>query len=88
VTPRRYCLSKRRAASLSGRDAAAAAWQAKQEAEPGTPLPSTFPFRTRLAELGYVAREDLDGADEQELNRAGLGLRQARAVLTAWSALS
>ena len=63
-------------------------WIGKQAAEPGVALPSTFPFLSQLAAVGYTAREDLDGADVRELTRnAGLSKRDAEAVLAAFAAL-
>ncbi len=84
---RRYCLLKRRAHFDGGDLALAGVWRAKQEAEPGTTLPSDFPLRSLLASAGYVASEDLDGADAEELNSAGLSSAQADTVLAAFAAL-
>lgn len=49
-----------------------AVWKYKQEAQPGTALPATFPFLADLALSGYTTREDLNGADEYELKRIAL----------------
>lgn len=63
-------------------------WRSKQEDEPGSPLASTFPSKAKLAEAGYTAVEDLDGADCAELeDYAGLSVSDARAVLAAVAAL-
>lgn len=84
---RRFYLMKRLAAlrEQSGFDQV---WQAKQEAEPGTALPSDFPNRAALVSAGYSTAEDLDGADADELrNNAGLHAAQATEVLNAAAAL-
>lgn len=87
-TPRRYYLHKRLVEQIYFCDGdAAAVWQSKQEAEPGTPLPDDFAHHAELTELGYTAREDLDGADAYELENAGLTRRQATEVLAAFAAL-
>lgn len=66
----------------------ACVWRAKQEAQPGTPLPITFPFLLDLACGGYTTREDLDGADCFELVQiARLHKGDAQIVLTAFAAL-
>ena len=58
-------------------------WRAKQEAEPGTPLPATFPALAALSAVGYTTAEDVRGADELELRKAGLSINDARAVVAA-----
>lgn len=85
-TPRRFYLSKRTEARLLCHDSERI-WQAKQEAQPGTPLPEEFPHAAQLAELGYETREDLDGADEDELVRLGVRARDASEILAALAAL-
>lgn len=63
-------------------------WQAKQEAEPGTALPASFPFLSELEAVGYTTREDLDGADADELvDHVSLSKRDAEAVIAAFQAL-
>lgn len=79
---RRFYLSRRRRA-LEEDDPNAAVWQAKQEAEPGTALAPTFPALDELEAAGYTTVEDLTGATEDELLRAGLSLTNARAALAA-----
>lgn len=86
-TPRRYYLHKRLFARMALEDSERI-WQAKQEAEPGTALPASFPFLSELTQIGYTTREDLDGADEDELTRhAGFSTRDASAILAAFAAL-
>lgn len=85
---RRYYLHKRLEARLyQGESDAELVWAGKQEAQPGTALADSFPFLTELGQLGYSKVEDLDGADEDELVRAGLTTNQARRVLAAFAAL-
>lgn len=87
-TPRRYYLHKRLDARLyRGEDDIETVWKAKQEGEPGTVLGSSFPLRATLAGIGYTTVQDLDGADEAELERAGLTRKQAQQVLAAFAAL-
>ena len=83
---RRYCLHKRRqhAEALDDDDTV---WKAKQEAEPGTALPASFPARAKLVAAGYSTDVDLDGADETELVDAGLTTREAQAALAAFADL-
>jgi hypothetical protein len=54
-----------------------------QEAQPGTELAEDFPSRADLAALGYTTVEDLDGADQDELVRAGLKPNQAKKIIAA-----
>lgn len=84
--PRRYYLHQRIEARQV-EDDSERVWQAKQEAQPGTALPSDFPWRAELETMGYTAREDIDGADADELVRAGLTERQANDVISAAKAL-
>ena len=81
--PRRYYLQKSAAARARGEMGLADAWRTKQLAEPGVVLPDAWPHANGLRAAGYTAREDLDGADEDELRAAGLGPQEARAVLAA-----
>jgi hypothetical protein len=86
VVARRYYLLKRHAAAARRDDGLAAAWHAKQELEPGTALPADLPALSRLNAAGYTAREDLDGATTDELQRHGLSHREASAVIKALTA--
>lgn len=61
----------------------ASVWQAKQEAEPGTPLAADFPYLALLVAAGYSTVEDIDGADQAELMEAGLSAAQASTALAA-----
>ena len=85
-SPRRFYLAKRHAAAELGDVALELVWAGKQEAEPGTPLPTDFPYRPRLVAIGYLALEDLRGADECELTELGFSSREAAAILAATSA--
>lgn len=84
-SPRRYYLAKRHVANEYGDKGLALVWQAKQEAEPGTALPSDFPHLTTLTGCGYTTKEDLTGADVQELTELGFATREANTILTALS---
>lgn len=87
-TYRRYLHRMRMNARLVGDTELEGVWRAKQEAQPGTPLPATFPFLFDLANGGYTTREDLDGADVFELVQiARLHRGDAHIVLTAFAAL-
>lgn len=83
MTPRRFYLLKGHTAAKLGEPGLASAWWGKQQAMPGTALPATFPHRAALAALNYVALEDLDGADIEELQQVGLSRGQAAAVIAA-----
>jgi hypothetical protein len=89
ISHRRFYLSKRIAAHEDGEFALSALWQGHQEAEPGgTVFPSDFPAKTRLNAVGYVAKEDLVGADECELEDwVCLTPQEAQDVLAAAAAL-
>lgn len=82
---RRFYLSKRITARIVGEFALSALWQSKQESYPGgTELPVDFPCRAELALAGYVATEDLNGADEEELwDWVGLAPADSEAVFAA-----
>lgn len=84
-TPRRFYLRKRTYWRDSAVSILESAFRAKQEAQPGTALPSTFPYLSKLSvyTAGYTTVQDLDGADVDELTRAGLTIREARIVLAA-----
>lgn len=66
----------------------ASLWQSKQESEPGTPLPDDFPSLDELAVAGYTTKEDLVGADSQELiSYVRLSRNDAERVIAAYAAL-
>lgn len=84
TTARRYYLAKRIEAAELGDISLQQFWQGKQEAEAGTLLGAGFPSYSELAAVGYVAQEDLAGADIAELmHTAGLTRRRAAAVFAA-----
>lgn len=85
---RRYYLLNALTAEATLDEGLASAWRAKQLAQSGTPLPPTFPFAAQLAEIGYLAVEDLDGADANEMEQSTeLNPEQIEAVLQALDAL-
>lgn len=85
---RRFYLMKRLSAREVGMCATELVWRGKQEAVPGTALPDGFPSRTALADVGYTAKEDLDGADCDELaDYVGLSPSQSEAVFAALAAI-
>lgn len=86
---RRFYLSKRIAARIAGDHALSGLWQSKQEAQSGgAEFPDDFPCRAALVAVGYVAKEDLTGADEDELWKwVNLSPGEAAAVLAAAAAL-
>lgn len=83
TSPRRYYLLMQRGSVESGVPQLRDVWKGKQLAEPGTPLPDGFPSKARLAAHGYVAIEDLLGADRSELEDLGFGKRDITAILAA-----
>lgn len=76
---RRFYLHKRLQSAADD----ANVWQSKQESEPGTPLADGFPHKSDLAAVGYTTEEDLDGADQAELERAGFKANQAKKIIAA-----
>ena len=79
---------KRLAAGAIGDTALESTWHGKQVEEPGTLLPIGFPSKTALEAVGYIAVEDVHGADARELSRnVALNARQATSVITAAAAL-
>jgi len=86
---RRYYLLARIGSAQYEDDAISGVWQWKQEgAPPGIMLPDDFPSIDKLRPVGYVASEDLIGADEVELaNSAGLSSRASQEVFAALAAL-
>lgn len=89
LSQRRYYLSRRIVTRLNEEHALSSLLQGKQEAEPNTPLPATFPRLAELQAIGYSAEEDLVGADADELIEwvPGLSTRDAEAILAAHAAL-
>ncbi len=82
---RRYYLLKAQYNATTAEDYVfAQGFWAKQNALPGTPLPSTLPALTKLAAAHYTMIEDVRGADVDELvEQAGLTRSEAQAVLAA-----
>jgi hypothetical protein len=84
---RRYYLLERLAADARYDYSIGSVFRAKQEAEAATALPSDFPSLSILVAAGYSTIQDVDGADVEELQCAGLTTKQAEAALTALTAL-
>lgn len=84
---RRYCLLKRRHYLKYGDETLAAVWRAKQGLVDASLLPATFPALSKLTAAGYTTKEDLDGADADELVEAGLNISEARAAIAALAQL-
>ena len=86
---RRFYLLKRVSACGFDDEALPPVWQSKQEAQPeGIALPDDFPSKADLAAVGYVATNDLIGADEEELfMNANLSASEAQTVFAALAAL-
>ncbi len=82
---RRYYLGKRRQAHERGELALESVWEAKQQAEAGTPLADDFPYRARLVAAFYETNEDLIGADAEELAPLGFSAREAATILAELS---
>lgn len=83
-SPRRFYLLKALAAKARGELALAAVWEAKQLEQEGASLPAEFPARAKLVAAGYVALEDIHGAEPAELTtNASLSMREAIAALAA-----
>lgn len=88
LSPRRYYLYKSRDAADRGDGAISSLYHGKQEGEPGTALPDDFPSREALAAYRYKTKEDLEGADVDELVlNAKLSRKDAEKVLAAHAAL-
>lgn len=88
-TPRRFYLRKSQELYRQQEEGLAAAYRAKQDGQPGTALPVSFPHLTELTAARYTTREDLTGASLDELvTFAGLAHRDARAVLDALGVLA
>lgn len=85
---RRYYLHKRLFSNAICDLALRDVWRAKQEAEPGTALPSGFPHKAALEAAGYTTVQDIDGADQDELRKyVSLRPYEADAVIAAAAAL-
>lgn len=75
-------------AKEAGELALSGVWQSRQQEQPGVALPDDFPFKAELATEGYTTREDLDGADADELVEWGcVSSLAAKAILAAYAAL-
>lgn len=86
---RRYYLLNALSAERTEDLGLAGAWRSKQLGQPGTALPPSFPFAAQLAEVGYLAVEDLAGADFGELEQTtDLPPTHIEAVLNALDALT
>jgi len=86
---RRYYLLSALSAERTEDLGLAGAWRSKQLDQPGTALPPGFPFAAQLAEVGYTTVEDLDGADERELEQTtDLPSEHIEAILKALDALT
>lgn len=84
-SPRRYYLLKSREATKRRDGALASAWRALQLGQPGgAALPATLAGYAALTAAGYVATNDVVGADEAELRDAGLSPSDARDVVAAY----
>lgn len=86
-TPRRFYLLKRQEAAALCDKGLELVWHGKQLAEPGTALPASFPFIAELEAAGYVAVEDLDGADACEVESIGLTAPETDLVMAALAEL-
>lgn len=84
---RRYCLLKSQAALDAEDFGLEAAWRGKQAAIDGTDLPATFPYRTLLISAGYSVKQDIIGADVDELKLRVSGLTKSGAVAVIEQAL-
>ena len=80
---RRFYLHKRIEARVYEDSDLDTVWQSKQEAIAGTALAASFPHLAELTAIGYTTVDDIDGADEEELVRAGLSQHQATEVIAA-----
>lgn len=88
LTLRRCYLKQRVLKRQADELAASAVFQSHQEEQPGTALPADFPARAQLVTGGYATREDLDGADPEEVaDWASISIQSAKAVLAAVAAL-
>jgi hypothetical protein len=81
VLARRYYEILRRCALALEQRAAASVLLGLRDALPGTALGADFPGAAALRRAGYAAREDLAGAELDELLEAGLSRAEADAVL-------
>jgi hypothetical protein len=81
VLLRRYYEVLRRCALALDQRAAASVLLGLRNALPGTALGADFPGAAALLRAGYGVREDLAGADLDELLEAGLSRAEADAAL-------
>lgn len=81
---RRFLVSAIKTTRFEGMPGVSAVLIHMHDAQPGTPLPSTFPARAKLVAAHYTCLEDLAGADLDELvYGAGLSSYEASIVLGA-----
>ncbi len=85
-SPRRYYLAKRHVA-FDRCDDLWLSWKYKQEQEPGTALPSDFPFLEELEVEGYETIEDLEGSTVSEFEGRGFSLADSEEIVAAFAAL-
>lgn len=86
---RRFYLLKSRELRANGFEGLADVFAHKHASTSGTALPVDFVHLAVLADCGnYTTFEDLDGADQAELQQQGLTYSQAKAVLAEFSELT
>lgn len=83
LSPRRYYLRKWRELEESCQGELATLFRSKQLELPATPLPAGFPAQSELARAGYLAVEDVVGAEIDELVDLGLDEDTAARVIDA-----
>lgn len=80
---RRYCFLKHLQLEALDEEDQADVWDAKRKAIPGTDIDDMFPGCVQLRAAGYLATEEVQGADADELSEVGLDSSQIDAVFAA-----
>lgn len=81
---RRYCVVQAYEARLTDDHGLQKALLGVRDTQAGTQLDLSTPAYSKLVAAGYVAREDLDGADADELQKvAGVTRHEAAAIFVA-----
>ena len=85
LTTRRYYMLKR--LDARARCLEEDAWIEKQSNEPGTAFAPEFPSLATLNAAGYLAVEDVNGAEDNELESLGLNPDEIEDIQAALAAL-
>lgn len=80
-TVRRYRFIKQKLGEEISHSALGPTWQKIRLDTPGTEFPVDLPWQQELLNADYLVLEEVDGAPEEELVKAGLSRKQAQDIV-------